>query len=423
MLPILAVFGGSPESGLSTARGSLLRPKFELLPTEEVSEISGDKELLCKGESVRALLLAESDGQPRKKRKDDSEPVVLHGADGAEPAPMEGTDVFDEDLDIEDIVPRAKGAGAGESTSAADLPLGERLKSLNLAAPSQSSSGASSGNANKPAKLPPASLLALLTQALRTSDPSLLESCLATAHLPTIRTTLTKLPTPWILPLLSAIESRIRARPARTRGLLPWLRTAMIVHAGYLVSHPSIPPRLASLESLLRARLGVVGAMYGLLGRLEVAMSAVDRRRETSGEMDEEEGMAVYREDEDEGDDGGEGAEGEWEALEEEDAFAEVGFERGCGDNFCGQRLTFFFNRPLNPTLKEATNRILKTTMTTTMKSWTRMMKMMTTRIAIRSLAVMTRSKASRTDRRTRKTRTTIEVFWKLSFLHSVGKI
>jgi U3 small nucleolar RNA-associated protein 5 len=304
VLPIL--FARATADSLQTVRGSLLRPKFEILPSEEL-EIEGAKELLRKGESVRALLSTE-DREGKNKRKDDTEPVVLRGDDGAEPSNIPGADVFDEDLELDEP----------ERTTGGDLPLGERLKSLNLAAPSASAAPTTA----KPQKLPAASLLALLTQALRTSDPALLESCLATAHLPTIRATLTKLPTPWILPLLSALESRIRAKPARTRGLLPWLRTAMIVHAGYLVSHPSIPPRLASLESLLRSRLGIVSAMYGLLGRLEVAMSAVGRREER-GEMDEEEGMAVFREDEDEA---GEGeAEGDWaEGQDEEDAFAEV---------------------------------------------------------------------------------------------------
>lgn len=309
VLPILALTDS--QSGLVTARGTLLKPSFETLPISTLDELDASKPLdLSRNESLRSLLVASTGDKQAKKKSAMADAVVLSGEMGG----VEGMedDVFDEDLDVQ-----GGAGGAGK-----EMSLGERVKSLDISKGVAESTTATAAKQ----KIPASSLLSLLTQALRTSDPALLESCLNTSHLPTIKSTLQKLPTQWILPFLNAIEARIRSRPARTRQLLPWLRTALLVHAGYLTSHPTIPTRLASLESLLRARVGTVTAMYALLGRLEIAMRSVESRQQN-----EEEGeMTVYREEddveeEDMDEDEVEGMEG-WE--EEEEGFMEVCFSK-----------------------------------------------------------------------------------------------
>lgn len=319
VLPILSL-AYHADGSVEFARGSLLKPTFETVPAETVADLlaAGTSKLVRPGESVRSLLVAETAGPATKKRKDENEVIVLRGSESGEPGV--GAVVFEEeDLELPTHMPKSS-----------ELPLSQRLASINLATPQP---------APKPAKVPATTLLSLLTQALRTSDPTLLESCLTTTHLATIKQTVAKLGTPWILPLLGALESRIRAKPVRTRQLLPWLKTLLVTHTGYLTSHPSIPPRLAALESLLRARLGAVEKMYGLLGRLEVALSSVERR---GLEEDGEEGMAVYREEEEEWEGGvGEGEE------EEEEGFLEVRFVEVAVWELVLTFSIFFWNRAI----------------------------------------------------------------------------
>ncbi|KAI9031485.1 hypothetical protein DFJ74DRAFT_655743 [Hyaloraphidium curvatum] len=318
VLPVLAVVPRGES--LLTARGALIRPRFEALPAEDLdAEESTDLER--PGESMRALLSAGGAAGPAKKKRAAAEPTILSGPEPIDlPAATAGSDPYAEpDSDGEPAPARP------DPKDPANLPLGERLAQLDLApAPAKPA-------AAKPARLTAPTLLPLLVQSLRSSDPALLDSALSQSHQPTIRATLRALPAQWILSLVSALDSRIRARPARARALLPWLRALLLAHAGYLASHPAVASRLGALEGLLRARAAAVAALGGLAGRLEVALRAAEAGKTDDG--GDEEGMAVYREgEEEEMDDDEEGRMEGWDA-EEEDAFAEVaGTDEESGD-------------------------------------------------------------------------------------------
>ncbi|KAF1811230.1 NUC189-domain-containing protein [Eremomyces bilateralis CBS 781.70] len=82
----------------------------------------------------------------------------------------------------------------------------------------------------------PPHLTALLTTALRTSDPTLLNTCLLTPSLTTIRLTIERLSSPLTIPLLSHLANTMHRRPGRAGSLMVWVQWILVSHGGYLAS-------------------------------------------------------------------------------------------------------------------------------------------------------------------------------------------
>ena len=70
-----------------------------------------------------------------------------------------------------------------------------------------------------------ASLGTVLSQALKTNDVSLLESCLHTTDLNTIRATIQRLDSPLAGTLLQKLAERLHRRPGRAGSLMVWVES------------------------------------------------------------------------------------------------------------------------------------------------------------------------------------------------------
>ena len=81
-----------------------------------------------------------------------------------------------------------------------------------------------------------ASLGTVLTQALRTNDVSMLESCLQTRDVSTIRATIQRLDSPLAGTLLQRLAERLHRRPGRAGNLLIWVQWTLVTHGGYLAT-------------------------------------------------------------------------------------------------------------------------------------------------------------------------------------------
>ncbi|KAL1893836.1 Small subunit (SSU) processome component [Ceratocystis pirilliformis] len=123
------------------------------------------------------------------------------------------------------------------------------------------------------------SLSTVLTQALRTDDAELLESCLATANLATVRNTIERLDSALAGSLLSKLAARIYRRPGRAGTLLQWVQWVLVAHGGALASQPEVMAKLATLQKVLVERSRGLNSLLVLKGKLDLLESQMQLRK------------------------------------------------------------------------------------------------------------------------------------------------
>ncbi|KAH8904051.1 NUC189-domain-containing protein [Coniochaeta sp. PMI_546] len=160
------------------------------------------------------------------------------------------------------------------------------------------------------------SLGTVLNQALRTDDSDLLESCLSTNDLPTVRATIERLDSALAGTLLSKLASRMHRRPGRAHSLMTWVQWTLVAHGGALAGRADLLSRLSELNRVLEERSRGLGSLLALKGKLDMLDSQMQLRRESRArrrgeeedvedeEEEEEEGMIYVEGEEEEGEDG-----------------------------------------------------------------------------------------------------------------------
>jgi U3 small nucleolar RNA-associated protein 5 len=160
------------------------------------------------------------------------------------------------------------------------------------------------------------SLGTVLNQALRTDDSDLLESCLSTTDIPTVRATIERLDSALAGTLLSKLASRMHRRPGRAHSLMTWVQWTLVAHGGALAGRADLLSRLADLNRVLEERSRGLGSLLALKGKLDMLDSQMQLRRENKArrrgeeedreededdEEEEEEGMVYVEGEEEEG--------------------------------------------------------------------------------------------------------------------------
>lgn len=136
----------------------------------------------------------------------------------------------------------------------------------------------------QPAKttiVPPSlqSLTTVLTQALKTDDTELLESCLHTTDLVTIRNTIERIDSNLAGILLNKLASRLYRRPGRAGNLMTWVQWTLIAHGGALASQPKVIHSLNGLQKVLSERAKGLNSLLALKGKLDLLEGQMDLRR------------------------------------------------------------------------------------------------------------------------------------------------
>ena len=202
--------------------------------------------------------------------------------------------------DIDDAVLTAGledgGLVAGASARGAEMEptLAQRLKDLGFADPSLAGQEADEDDADIPTKKQQsltneASLASSLSQALHSGDTSLLTSCLNHSDAILIRNTVRKISGPLAVKLLEECVNRLNGvngshaskgsmGSQKARGLMEWVRAALLNHMGYLMSLPNLVSRLSGLHATLTARLATHERLLSLNGRLELVLSQIEAR-------------------------------------------------------------------------------------------------------------------------------------------------
>jgi U3 small nucleolar RNA-associated protein 5 len=146
-----------------------------------------------------------------------------------------------------------------------------------------------------------ASLATVLAQALKTNDTSLLESCLQTTDLATIRSTIQRLAPPLASSLLSVLTSRLHRRPGRAGSLMVWVQWTLVSHGGYLATQKDLIKQLTALNRVIDERTRGLQGLLLLKGKLDMleAQGLLRRsmmgraRADSEGELAEEDVVYV----------------------------------------------------------------------------------------------------------------------------------
>lgn len=123
------------------------------------------------------------------------------------------------------------------------------------------------------------SLTTVLTQALRTDDTDLLESCLATVDQATIQNTVEQLDSALAGVLLQKLAARLYRRPGRAGKLLIWVQWTLVAHGGALAMQPKILQSLSGLQKVLAERAKGLNSLLALKGKLDMLEGQMDLRR------------------------------------------------------------------------------------------------------------------------------------------------
>jgi len=152
-----------------------------------------------------------------------------------------------------------------------------------------------------------ASLGTVLTQALRTDDNDLLESCLHTTDLNTVANTIQRLDSSLAGTLLTKLASRMHRRPGRAGSLMTWVQWTLVAHGGALATQPGLAKKLGELHRVLEERSRGLTSLLSLKGKLDLLESQMQLRRgmrngadSDGSDDDEDEQGVVYVEGEEE---------------------------------------------------------------------------------------------------------------------------
>ncbi|KAI0485613.1 Dip2/Utp12 family-domain-containing protein [Xylaria cf. heliscus] len=147
------------------------------------------------------------------------------------------------------------------------------------------------------------SLGTVLSQALRTDDAELLESCLRVTDGNTIDNTIQRLDSTLAGILLTKLASRMHRRPGRAGSLMTWVQSTLICHGGALAAQPGLVKRLGELQRVLDERARGLNSLLALKGKLDLMNAQLKLRRqqwnsEVDDDVQEDEGV-IYVEGED----------------------------------------------------------------------------------------------------------------------------
>ncbi|KAI0900687.1 NUC189-domain-containing protein [Annulohypoxylon nitens] len=271
--------------------------------TEQVIEISSDS--------------GSSEYDYTDNEQENGEEMKLDGVTKSEIEAPQGQSTMEEALrsreevngDADIDMPSPKPATDGESDRESAQPtFGELARAhdtidVPAAISTQSPTLPAPGRALAPPSL--SSLGTVLSQALRTDDADLLESCLHTNDLTTIRNTIQRLDSTLAGTLLAKLASRMHRRPGRAGSLMTWVQWTLVAHGGALATQPGLAKKLSELHRVLEERSRGLNSLLALKGKLDLLEAQMELRRglqrnEDSDDDDDEEGI-VYVEGEESG--------------------------------------------------------------------------------------------------------------------------
>ncbi|KAF9698282.1 hypothetical protein EKO04_003452 [Ascochyta lentis] len=233
----------------------------------------------------------ESHDSSSDDENDDAAPAVAGDGDD-EDRPMDDETADPEDLSFGDRLRAQEPEPVQES----------RIVDVETTFGADDSRALAPASTNRPLSAPSASSLGtVLTQALRTNDQELLESCLRVIDIDTIYATVERLPSPLVGNLLQKLAERLHKKPGRAGVLMVWVQWSLAAHGGYLASQPQLVRQLATLNKVLKERASGLQPLLSLKGRLDMLQAQLElrRRNQKKAAGDDDEEAVIYVEGED----------------------------------------------------------------------------------------------------------------------------
>ncbi|KZM21453.1 hypothetical protein ST47_g7367 [Ascochyta rabiei] len=311
--------------------------KAKLAPSPAAARQNGLKSLL-KGGAAKPTAKLNGARHARNAKVDESTAVVGGGQAGHGDGDVDMEDVAKDVIEIssadeeshysgsDDEKDHAAPAVAGErddedrpvddeTADPEELSFGDRLRAqepepvqesrivhVETAFGADDSRALAAASANRPLSAPSASSLGtVLTQALRTNDQELLESCLRVIDIDTIYATVERLPSPLVGNLLQKLAERLHKKPGRAGVLMVWVQWSLAAHGGYLASQPQLVRQLATLNKVLKERASGLQPLLSLKGRLDMLQAQLElrRRNQKKAAGDDDDEAVIYVEGED----------------------------------------------------------------------------------------------------------------------------
>ncbi|KAK4970429.1 hypothetical protein LTR28_000348 [Elasticomyces elasticus] len=123
------------------------------------------------------------------------------------------------------------------------------------------------------------SLGTVLTQALKTNDAELLESCFQMSDAGSIRSTVQRLHSALVATLLQRLAERLHQRPGRAANLMVWVQWSLVAHGGYLAAQPDVVRKLRALGRVVRERAAGLQSLLALKGKLDMLSAQIELRK------------------------------------------------------------------------------------------------------------------------------------------------
>lgn len=261
VIPILAAKFVSDNGGKSImiARGSSIKPSFEVVKyVDEQGAILHDITLSRQPITnylIDTSSIAANNLRTTRKAYDESAVTVVGNTDFVSKGPTMATYNDDDEENVE-------------------LSIEQKLQSLDVADTTQSKK---KQNKKKTIDTPSAgSLQTVLVQALHSGDAQLLEACLQHTKVDVINSTVRRLPTEYLIPLLIDLITKFQEKPGRAPALLVWIKSILLIHTAYLMTVPDLVGKLSNFYQALDTRLGVFPKLLALRGRLDIVQSQVN---------------------------------------------------------------------------------------------------------------------------------------------------
>lgn len=188
------------------------------------------------------------------------------------------------------------------------------------------------------------SLQAALVQALHSKDTALLEGCLRQRNTDVIATTVRRLPTSYVIPLLLQLIDKFQEKPVRAQEIMDWIKPVLQIHTAYLMTVPDLVGKLSNFYQVMDTRVSVLPKLQTLTGRLDIVTTQIDTRAHKLGSLHQhtnkdEKPRSVYVEqvsdDEDEQlDDDDDDLMDESDSMDMEDGMDASGYSDSTDDGF-----------------------------------------------------------------------------------------
>ena len=119
----------------------------------------------------------------------------------------------------------------------------------------------------------------MLSQALKTGDSGMLETCLQYSNANMVNNTVRALPSALVAPFIQELVQRIHINPARTLKLSIWLRSIILYHVSYIASVPLLQKQLHELLMVITRRAKNAENIAILHGRIDMLLSQAEMRQ------------------------------------------------------------------------------------------------------------------------------------------------